>query len=85
MSKWFLSRKISINKIMVLIKLIFFLIKIRINTKLIYIGMKIFFFCDAKNGHFKMFLVYDGIQQHLQIVSLKTMNVVVTLASKLLV
>jgi hypothetical protein len=70
---------------MVLIKSVFSLIKIRINAKLIRNGVKIFSFCDVKNGYLYAFLVYDGTQQHLQIVGLKTMNMVVTLASKLLV
>jgi hypothetical protein len=68
---------------MVLTKLIFFSIKIQINTKLICDGMKIFSLCNVKNGYFYVFLVYDGTQQHLQIVGLKTINVIVTLVSKL--
>jgi hypothetical protein len=67
----------------VLIKSIFFLIKIQINTKLIYNSIKIFFFCNVKNSYFYAFLVYDGIQQHLQIFGSKTMNIKITLISKL--
>jgi hypothetical protein len=70
---------------MVLTKSIFSPIKIWIITKLIYDGMKIFSLCNAKNKYFYAFLVYDGTQQHLQIVGLKTMNVIVTLTSKLTV
>jgi hypothetical protein len=83
MSEWSLDREISIDKMMVLIKSVFSPIKIRINAKLICDGVKIFSFCDAKNRYLYAFLVYDGTQQHLQIVGSKTMNVVVTLASKL--
>jgi hypothetical protein len=83
MSEWFLGREISINKMILLTKLVFSLIKIWINAKLIHDGLKIFSLCDAKNGYLYAFLVYDGIQQHLQIVGSKTMNMIVTLASKL--
>jgi hypothetical protein len=85
MSEWSLDCEISTDEMIVLTKLVFFLIKIQINTKLICDGMKIFFLCNVKNGYFYAFLVYDGTQQHLQIVGSKTMNVIVTLASKLLV
>jgi hypothetical protein len=85
MSEWFWGCEISIDEIMVLTKSVFSSIKIQINAKLICDGVKIFFFCDAKNGYLYAFLVYDGIQQHLQIVSSKTINMVVILASKLLV
>jgi hypothetical protein len=52
---------------MILTKLVFSPIKIQINTKLIYDGVKIFSLCNAKNGYLYAFLMYDGIQQHLQI------------------
>jgi hypothetical protein len=83
MSKWSLGCEISIDKMIVLTKSIFSPIKIRINAKLICNGVKIFSLCDAKNGYLYAFLVYDDTQQHLQIVGSKTMNVIVTLASKL--
>jgi hypothetical protein len=85
MSEWSLGREISIDKIMILTKSVFFPIKIWVNAKLIHDGIKIFSLYDAKNKYFYVFLVYDGTQQHLQIVGSKTINVVVTLASKLLV
>jgi hypothetical protein len=61
MSEWFLGCEISINKIMVLTKLVFSPIKIRINTKLICDRIKIFSLCDAKNEYLYAFLMYDGI------------------------
>jgi hypothetical protein len=45
--------------------------------------MKIFSLCNVKNGYFYAFLVYDGTQQHLQIIGSKTINIIITLASKL--
>jgi hypothetical protein len=77
--------EISIDEMMVLTKSVFSPIKIWINTKLIHDGIKIFSFCNVKNEYFYAFLMYDGTQQHLQIVGSKTMNIIVTLASKLLV
>jgi hypothetical protein len=71
MSKWFLGCEISIDKMMVLTKLIFFLIKIWINTKLIHDGVKIFFFCNVKNRYLYTFLVYSDTQQYLQILLTK--------------
>jgi hypothetical protein len=50
----------SIIHAWVLTKLIFSLIKIQINAKLICDGVKIFSFCEAKNGYLYAFLVYDG-------------------------
>jgi hypothetical protein len=67
MSEWSLGREISIDEMMVLTKSVFSPIKIRINAKLIRDGVKIFSLCDAKNGYLYAFLVYDGTQQHLQI------------------
>jgi hypothetical protein len=65
--EWSLSYEISIDKMMVLTKSVFSPIKIRINAKLICDGVKIFSLCDAKNGYLYAFLVYNGTQQHLQI------------------
>jgi hypothetical protein len=81
--EWSLGCEISIDEMIVLIKLIFSLIKIWINAKLIRDRIKIFSFCNVKNGYLYAFLVYDGTQQHLQIVGSKTINIMVTLASKL--
>jgi hypothetical protein len=67
MSEWSLGCEISINEMIILTKLVFSPIKIQINAKLICDGMKIFSICNAKNGYLYAFLIYNGTQQHLQI------------------